>query len=134
MSKLIENLSDTILSRWDKKHINDKGEKIVTSLLTRFALNKGTYWSNELEFQHQDEHIQFRANKNDTVTLGLLLDHLFDIQEDEISDLYIITENRRGKTGTSITREFEIIFKKVKSRKTSNLQRVATKWSPVKIM
>lgn len=76
MSKLIENLSDTILSRWDKKHINDKGEKIVTSLLTRFALNKGTYWSNELEFQHQDEHIQFRANKNDTVTLGLLLDHL----------------------------------------------------------
>ena len=31
-------------------------------------------------------------------------------------------------------REFEIIFKKVKSRKTSNLQRVATKWSPVKIM
>lgn len=103
MPKLIENLSDTILSRWDKKHINDKGEKIVTSLLTRFALNKGTYLSNELEFQHQDERIQFRANKNDTVTLGLLLDHLFDIQEDEISDLYIITENRRGKTGTSIT-------------------------------
>ena len=33
-----------------------------------------------------------------------------------------------------IEREFEIIFKKVKSRKTSNLQRVATKWSPVKIM
>ena len=31
-------------------------------------------------------------------------------------------------------REFEIIFKKVKSRKTSNLQRVAIKWSPVKIM
>lgn len=103
MSKLIENLSDTILSRWDKKHINDKGEKIVTSLLTRFALNKGIYLSNELEFQHQDERIQFRANKNDTVTLGLLLDHLFDIQKDEISDLYIITENRRGKTGTSIT-------------------------------
>lgn len=31
-------------------------------------------------------------------------------------------------------REFEIIFKKVKSRKTSSLQRVAIKWSPVKIM
>jgi hypothetical protein len=31
-------------------------------------------------------------------------------------------------------REFEIIFKKVKSRKISNLQRVAIKWSPVKIM
>ena len=31
-------------------------------------------------------------------------------------------------------REFEIIFKKVKSRKTSNLQRVTIKWSPVKIM
>ena len=31
-------------------------------------------------------------------------------------------------------REFEVIFKKVKSRKTSNLQRVAIKWSPVKIM
>ena len=31
-------------------------------------------------------------------------------------------------------REFEIIFKKVKSRKTSNLQRVAIKWSPIKIM
>ena len=48
MSKLTENLSDAILSRWDKKRINDKGEKIVTSLLTRFALNKGTYLSNEL--------------------------------------------------------------------------------------
>ena len=34
----------------------------------------------------------------------------------------------------SYKREFEIIFKKVKSRKTSNLQRVAIKWSPVKIM
>ena len=33
-----------------------------------------------------------------------------------------------------VKREFEIIFKKVKSRKTSNLQRVAIKWSPVKIM
>ena len=31
-------------------------------------------------------------------------------------------------------REFEIIFKKVKSRKPSNLQRVAIKWSPIKIM
>lgn len=102
MSKLGETLSNTILSRWDKRYINNKGEKIVTSLLTRFALNKGTYLSSELEFQHQDECIQFRSNKNDRVTLGLLLNRLFDIQEGAISDLYIITESPCGKTGTSI--------------------------------
>lgn len=46
--------------------------------------------------------------------------------------VYVPEEVQYGST--TYKREFEIIFKKVKSRKTSNLQRVAIKWSPVKIM
>ena len=42
--------------------------------------------------------------------------------------------NRLNVLKSFYVREFEIIFKKVKSRKISNLQRVAIKWSPVKIM
>lgn len=58
---------------------------------------------------------------NETSQALVVVDYSKTMVKDQTLDAYL-------------KREFEIIFKKVKSRKTSNLQRVATKWSPVKIM
>lgn len=104
MSKLIEALSETILSPWlDKKYSNDKGEKMATSFILRKELTKGTFQSNELEFQNQNENLQFRANPNNAVTLGTLLNRAFDVEENELSDLYVVMDGEQGKNGVLIT-------------------------------
>lgn len=52
-----------------------------------------TYLSNEFRFQHQNEKYQLRATPNEKVTLGGLLNRTFDIRQEEVSDLYIVTDN-----------------------------------------
>ena len=61
---------------------------------------------------------------------------LLDIlsKEENLDAIYDIANNKNIVVNRIIKREFEIIFKKVKSRKPSNLQRVAIKCLPVKIM
>ena len=54
--------------------------------------------------------------------------------QSHLKEVHAMFANERRKVNERYKREFEIIFKKVKSRKPSNLQRVAIKWSPVKIM
>lgn len=56
-------------------------------------LENETYLSNEFRFQHQNEKCQLRATPNEKVTLGVLLNRTFDIRQEEVSDLYIVTDN-----------------------------------------
>lgn len=60
-------------------------------------LENETYLSNEFRFQHQNEKYQLRATPNEKVTLGVLLNRTFDIRQEEVSDLYIVTDNIREK-------------------------------------
>jgi tetratricopeptide (TPR) repeat protein len=48
------------------------------------------FWlQRELEFQHQNERIQFRTNENHTLKFGEILNSLFDIRKEELSVLTI---------------------------------------------
>ena len=60
-------------------------------------LENETYLSNEFRFQHQNEKCQLRATPNEKVTLGVLLNRTFDIRQEEVSDLYIVTDNIHEK-------------------------------------
>lgn len=71
-------------------------------------LKNETYLPNEFRFQHQIEKCQLRAAPNEKVTLGVLLNRTFDIREEEVSDLYVITDNIQEKTGTLITEKDKI--------------------------
>ena len=73
------------------------------------TLDFSQYLSNEFKFQHQNPKYQLRANPNDKVTLGLLLNRIFDINQNEVSDLYIIEDNLLEKTGRLI-RDQDIIW------------------------
>ena len=64
-------------------------------------LENETYLSNEFRFQHQNEKYQLRATPNEKVTLGVLLNRTFDIRQEEVSDLYIVTDNIHEKKGIS---------------------------------
>ncbi len=46
--------------------------------------------SEELEYQSQDEHIQFRANKEHPVILGDMLNRIFDIMKKDLRVMYAI--------------------------------------------
>ena len=67
-----------------------------------------TYLSNEFRFQHQNEKYQLRATPNEKVTLGGLLNRTFDIRQEEVSDLYIVTDNICEKKGRLIVDRSEI--------------------------
>ena len=71
-------------------------------------LENETYLSNEFRFQHQNEKYQLRATPNEKVTLGVLLNRTFDIRQEEVSDLYIVTDNIREKKGRLIVDRNEI--------------------------
>ena len=86
-----------------KKYSKDKGEKMAISFILREELAKGTFQSNELEFQNQNENLQFRANPDNAVTLGTLLNRAFDVEESELSDLYVVVDGEQGKNGVLIT-------------------------------
>ena len=81
------------------------------------------------------------TDQNESAAYVSPLVELSDAQKDILSkgdgqkpNQYKQINSSTGLAVNYYKREFEIIFKKVKSRKTSNLQRVAIKWSPVKIM
>lgn len=100
MAEIADKISNFFLSPWlDKKYSNDKGEKMAISFMLRKELAKGTFQSNELEFQNQNENLQFRANPDNAVTLGTLLNRTFDVEESELSDLYVVMDGERGKNG-----------------------------------
>lgn len=104
MAEIADKISNFFLSPWlDKKYSNDKGEKMAISFMLRKELAKGTFQSNELEFQNQNENLQFRANPDNAVTLGTLLNRTFDVEESELSDLYVVMDGERGKNGVLIT-------------------------------
>lgn len=82
MSKLTDHLANILpSSRRDKKYEKERGKEIATCFLIKNALNTGAYLSEELEYQSQDEHIQFRANKEHPVILGDMLNRIFDIMK-----------------------------------------------------
>lgn len=43
----------------------------------------------ELEFQHQNEKLQFRINENESIKFGEIINSLFDIRKEELSTLSI---------------------------------------------
>lgn len=69
---------------------NKKQEEKPTRDLVDF-LNDSNYLTSELRFQHQPSNIQMRANKNEKVTLGMLLNRTFDVRKEEVSDMGIIS-------------------------------------------
>ena len=71
-------------------------------------LENETYLSNEFRFQHQNEKCQLRATPNEKVTLGVLLNRTFDIRQEEVSDLYIVTDNIHEKKGMLVVDNNEI--------------------------
>lgn len=63
---------------------------------TNLVLNDGSeidfdiiWLQRELEFQHQDEKLQFRTNENQSLKFGELINSLFDIRKEELSVLSI---------------------------------------------
>lgn len=73
-----------------KSLFNKKQEEKTTRDIADF-LNDSNYLTSELRFQHQPTDIQMRANKNEKVTLGTLLNRTFDIRKEEVSDMGIIS-------------------------------------------
>ena len=73
-----------------KSLFNKKQEEKPTRDLVDF-LNDSNYLTSELRFQHQLSNIQMRANKNEKVTPGMLLNRTFDVRKEEVSDMGIIS-------------------------------------------
>ena len=125
MAEIVDKISNFFLSPWlDKKYSNDKGEKIAISFMLRRELTKGTFQSNELEFQDQNKKLQFRANPDNAVTLGTLLNRVFDVEESELSDLYVVMDGEQGKNGVLITdngsiRDFDLCNAMVDKKSSS---------------
>ena len=98
-----------ILSNLFKKVEDDINDNFVDK--TKFNSSQYVfhqYLSNEFKFQHQNPQYQLRANPNDKVTLGILLNRIFDIRQTEVSDLYIITDNIESKHGKLIANRKDI--------------------------
>lgn len=108
MSKLIERISKILSQGIDKRYVKERGEEIATSFLIRRNLKTGAYLAEELEFQSQDEDMQFRADEDHTVTLGTVLDRVFDIRKRHILGLYVIYGQRDCQVGKEITRPDDI--------------------------
>jgi hypothetical protein len=70
-------------------------------------MDKQNWIRGELEFSHQHEKLQMRANANEKVTLGMLLNRTFDVRKEEVSDMYVVSHYHE-KTGTLIRDEDEI--------------------------
>ena len=68
-------------------------------------LNLDRFWlSQELEFQHQNEKVRFRANEAKPLELGNIIHSLFDIRKEEVS---LLTVNN-GSILTNIEEQDEI--------------------------
>jgi hypothetical protein len=72
------------------------GKKETPNKDTVLELKDGTqmdfdiYWlQRELEFQHQNEKLQFRTNENHSLKFGELVNSLFDIRKEELSILSV---------------------------------------------
>ena len=72
------------------------GNKEAEKKDTVIELKDGTqmdfdiFWlQRELEFQHQNDNVQFRTNENDALKFGELVNSLFDIRKQELSLLTI---------------------------------------------
>ena len=50
----------------------------------------------EAEFNHQPEEYQMRASPENKVTLGMLLHKALDVREEELSDLYVVSDYQNG--------------------------------------
>jgi hypothetical protein len=61
----------------------------------------------ELEFDYQPEQVKMRANPDNKVTLGMLLSKTFDIQKDELGDMFVVS-NYFEMNGKLIQNEDEI--------------------------
>jgi tetratricopeptide (TPR) repeat protein len=62
--------------------------------------NLDQFWiSQELEFQHQDKELQFRANETNPLKLGKIVNSLFDIRKEEVA-LLTITNSSASTTVT----------------------------------
>lgn len=53
------------------------------------------FFSHEFIFQHENEKIQLRASPNKKVTLGMLLNRTFDVNQNEVSDMFVISDSLR---------------------------------------
>lgn len=98
-----------ILSNLFKKVEDDINDNFVDKTkfnFSQYAFHQ--YLSNEFKFQHQNPQYQLRANPNDKVTLGVLLNRIFDIRQIEVSDLYVITDNIESKHGKLIANRKDI--------------------------
>ena len=95
MSKLTDAMLNTLFSRWrDKRYEKERVEEIATSFLIKNALKTGAYLSEEYEYQSQEEHIQFRANKDHAVVLGTMLNRIFDIRKEDLRMMYVIYKRK----------------------------------------
>lgn len=108
MSKLTERISKILSRGIDKRYVKERGEEIATSFLIRRDLNTGAYLAEELEFQSQDEDMQFRADEEHSVILGTVLDRIFDIRKRHILGLYVIYGQRDCQVGKEITKRDDI--------------------------
>lgn len=109
MSKLTDHLSNIFSSSWrDKRYEKERGEEIATSFLLRRDLKAGAYLAEELEYQSQDEDMQFRADEEHSVILGAVLNRIFDIHKNYLVGLYVIYGQRDRQAGKEITQRDDI--------------------------
>ena len=106
MSKLTDDMLNILFSRWrGKRYEKKRVDEITTSFLIKNALKEGTYLSEEYEYQSQDEHMQFRANKDHAVVLGTMLNRIFDIRKEDLRMMYVIYKRMEGQVGEEITKQ-----------------------------
>ena len=68
------------------------------------------FWlQRELEFQHQNDKIQFRTNENHSLKLGELINSLFDIRKEELSVLSINDGNLKTIAGEDEIWNYEFL-------------------------
>ena len=87
-----------------KKDKSNK-ENPFQDYLENFLQNHGI--RNESELYHQPKELQMRANPDNILTLGMLLNKTFDVRKEELSDLYVVTDYQKG-VGEMIKNEDDI--------------------------
>jgi tetratricopeptide (TPR) repeat protein len=101
-----------IVLHWLKDKHNERVmgkrvDNIPTNPIYESLNNRKTWIRGEAAFHDLPEEYQMRANSDRKVTLGMLLNKTFDIQKEELSDMYVVY-NYSDKKGKLIRNEDDI--------------------------
>jgi tetratricopeptide (TPR) repeat protein len=89
LAPIIKKKKTTMLNRLFKKKEDDKKDTVI-EFKDGSQMDFDIFWlQRELEFQHQNQKIQFRTNENHSLKFGAVVNSLFDIRKEELAVLTI---------------------------------------------